>query len=184
MSKGRQSKLWTVLIYANGNNELSSIMEKARCNLETIGSTSEINIIILIGRAEEKLRKIICPALLNDLSGEDWTGVRCYYIQKHRSQLLYKYKNLNMADPINLSVFLQWAVTSYPALHYLLILSGHGCPLIGAMPDFCQTSPFLMGLPQMCQAINSLYQKTGRIIDLLMLDICYMNYLEVIYELG
>ncbi len=177
-------KLWTVLIYANGNNELSSIMEQAKQNLETIGSTAEINILILIGRAEVKLRKIINPTLPNPGSGKSWTGVRCYYVQKRRSQLLYKYKNLNMADPKNLYFFLKWAVVSYPALHYLLILSGHGCPLVGVMPDFCQESPFLMGLPEMCQTINYFYQETGRLIDLLILDICSMNYLEIIYELG
>ncbi|HBT17672.1 MAG TPA: hypothetical protein DEB05_12055, partial [Firmicutes bacterium] len=62
----------TVLIYANGNNELSSIMEQAKQNLETIGSTAEINILILIGRAEVKLRKIINPTLPNPGSGKSW----------------------------------------------------------------------------------------------------------------
>lgn len=177
-------KLWTVLIYANGNNELASIMQQAKENLEIIGSTSEINIIILIGRAEEKLRKIIKPTLHNSSSGKNWTGVRCYYIKKSHSKLLYKYNNLNMADPKTLYSFLKWAVAAYPAHHYLLILSGHGCPLVGVMPDFCQRSPYLMGLPEMCQTINLLYKETGQSIDLLVLDICYMNYLEVIYELG
>jgi hypothetical protein len=178
-----RKKNWTVLIYADGNNELAPEMLAAKKKAETIGSSDKINIIMQIGRESKFLVKIIRPNcdVQND---ESWTGVRRYYIQKSKSLLLKDFKKTNMAHPHTLYNFILWGIESYPSDHLMVILSGHGFSFVAAMTDFSQEAPYVMGISQMCKVINMVQKNTGVKIDILVLDMCYMNTIEVLYELG
>lgn len=89
-----------------------------------------------------------------------------------------------MANPKSLYEFLKWGIERYPARRYTLILSGHGFQFVGVMTDYSQKAPYIMGIPEMVRAIDMAANDTGSQIDLLILDVCYFNFFESIYELG
>lgn len=63
----------------------------------------------------------------------------------------------------------------------MVSISGHGF-IVASLSDLCGKEPYIMGMYEMCTAINNL--KNIIDIDILILDICNMNTIELIYELG
>lgn len=177
-------KNWTILIYADGNNDLAPEMCQSILDAEREGSSENVNVIMEIGRESDEFIKIIRPSysMLEDM--EVWTGVRRYYILKPKSIMLKDLGDISMADPLNLYDFITWGMKSYPAKHYMLVLSGHGGGFIGAMSDLSQDKPYLMGIYEMCTVINRILIDIKAQIDILVFDICEMNYVETMYELG
>jgi hypothetical protein len=178
-----RKKNWTILIYSDGNNELAPEMWAAKIKAEKIGSSDKINIIMQIGSESQFLVKIIRPSF-DFQNGDFLTGVRRYYIEKPKSLLIEDLKKTNMAHPHTLYNFIFWGIKSYPSDHLMVILSGHGFSFVAAMTDLSQEAPYVMGISQMCKVINMVQKNTGVKIDILVLDMCYMNTIEVLYELG
>ena len=175
-------KKWTVLIYANGNNELEPETQQAVAKLENMAPSEDMNIVVQLGRAKYGLVKILRPGVPK--SEQNWSGVRRYCLSSGKSILLQNLGEKNMADPKSLYEFLKWGIEHYPAKRYMLILSGHGFQFVGVMTDYSQKAPYIMGIPEMVRAINRAANDTGSQIDLLILDVCYFNFFESIYELG
>jgi hypothetical protein len=183
MAAGVQ-KQWTLLIYANGNNELEPEMWQAKLDAEKTGSSHDVDAIMQIGREDRQLIRILRPMDILPDASERWVGVRRYYIKKNQSDLINDLGSINMAHPRSLYDFIKWGTENYPARHYMLILGGHALQFVGMMTDYSQNIPYIMGIPEMVKALNLLKKDTGKNIDLLVLDTCHMNSVEVIYELG
>lgn len=181
---GVENKKWTVLYYANGNNEYEPEMYKSFLELKNIPKTDKIDIIVELGRINRAVPKIIRPRESFDEDNEIWTGVRRYHIQNGITMLVEDRGNINMSHPLNLHNFIKWGIEKYPAERYMLILGGHGAAFVGTLTDYSQDIPYIMGTVEMCKAINMIYKEIGKQIDILLLDICYMNLVEIIYELG
>lgn len=184
LGQPQQEKDWTILIYANGNNELQPEMWQAKLAAEQVGSNEQVNVILQISREKNEVVNILRPCAGLPKSNVRWTGARRYFLTDGTSILIKNLGKINMADPMQLYEFIQWAFLCYPAKHYLLILSGHGYQFVGAMTDYSQNAPYIMGIPEMSQAFNFASKQSGPKIDLLVLDICYFNFIEVLYELG
>ncbi|MCE5285937.1 MAG: clostripain-related cysteine peptidase [Pelosinus sp.] len=183
MNQIQDEKDWTILIYANGNNELEPEMHQAMLNAEKVGSNTDVNVVIQLGRAKYELVKLIRLDIYPKADGS-WSGVRRYVVEKESSTLVGNLKRVNMADPKNLYDFIRWGMRFYPANKYMLILGGHAYQFVGMMTDYSQKAPYIMGIPEMVRAINMAANDMGRKIDALVLDTCYFNSIEVIYELG
>lgn len=69
-------KNWTILIYANGNNELEPEMYQTMTQAEKIGSSEEINVVMQLGRAPRELARILRPRESIPNCYHHWTGVR------------------------------------------------------------------------------------------------------------
>lgn len=165
-------KKWTILIFADGNNEMEGVMYKSLLACEKIGSNDDVNIVFQIGRlgkAEET---------------DNWSGVRRYFVNEDGSTLIEDLGKSNMADPNNLYDFIKWGFENYKAERYMVVLSDHGGDFIGCFTDESLDEPYIMGIPEMIEAINAIKKNLGYEIDILILDMCYMNSIEVIYELG
>lgn len=182
--QGNVQKKWTILIYANGNNELEPEMWRTFLEAQSIGSNDDTNVIIQIGRADRSLVGILRLFIPLPGTDENWVGVRRYFLTKGQSILLADLGNQNMAAPLSLYDFIKWGRQHYPAEQTILALGGHGCQFAGSMTDYSQEIPYLMGLPEMSQAIQLACQEGGHFIDLLVMDTCYFNFIEAIYELG
>lgn len=185
-------KSWTILIYANGNNEFEPEMYQSVLAAEKIGSSKSVNVLVQLGRMERTLAKILRPSDVLTDTGDTWTGVRRYYVTKNTgnsrenlsSPVIKDLGFQNMADPKVLYEFITWGMENYPAKKFMLILGGHSFEYLGTLTDYSQNLPYIMGIPEMCKAL-SLVQKTKGIgIDLLVLDTCYMNMVEILYELA
>lgn len=177
-------KDWTILNYANGNNEYEPEMFKSMKDSERVEDIERINIVTQIGRIEREVARIIRPNERLEDDEEMWTGVRRYITEYQKSELLEDLGNINMADPKSLYDFITWGIESYPARRYVLILGGHGAAFVGTLTDYSQKSPYIMGTSEMCRGINMVLKDTGKKIDILILDICYMNLAEIMYEFG
>ena len=167
-------KKWTILIYADGNNEMESIMYNSLLACEKVVSNNDVNVVFEIGRLGNYKSK----------NNVNWSGVRRYYVDKGSLILVGDLGKSNMADPNNLYSFIKWGIENYKAEHYMVLLSDHGGDFIGCFTDESLDKPYIMGIPEMIQAINALKINLGYEIDVLVLDMCYMNSIEVIYELG
>lgn len=174
---------WTILIYANGNNELEPEMRQLLLDAEKIGSSSNVHVVIQIGRAEYRLVKLFRHDI--KLKNKDqWSGVRRYFVNKGNSNLVGNLKKVNMADPKQLYHFIKWGMQTYPAKKYMLILGGHSYDGIGMMIDYSRKAPYLMGIPEMVKVINMATNELDKKVDILLLDTCSANSIELIYEFG
>lgn len=177
-------KDWTVLIYANGNNELEPEIYKSFQDLNNLDSSKNINVVIQIGRETKTLVQLMRPNDKLPTEKETWTGVRLYSSQNNNLNLYKNLNETNMADPKILYEFLVWGVTKYPAKHYMLILGGHSFEYMGTITDYTGNIPYILGIPEMAKALNLAKKKTGKKIDIFFLDTCYMNMAEILYEIN
>lgn len=179
----RQKTDWTILIYANGNNDLEPEMQRVLHDAETVGSNLNVNVAIQIGRAEFELVKLIRPCV-NLKDNDSWRGVRRYFVTQGGPELVESLSKANMADPKQLYQFVKWGMLSYPAERYMLVLSGHSYHCVGMITDYSENAPYIMGLPEMVNAVNMAANETDKKIDVLVIDACYSNSIELLYEFG
>lgn len=183
MDKMQTEADWTILIYAGGNNDLEPEMYQAMLDIEKVGSNDDVNAVIQLGRAESKLLKLLRPdKSLREI--DSWSGVRRYYVKKGHSELVGNLQNVNMADPKQLYHFIKWGMQTYPAKKYILALSGHSYQCVGMITDYSKKAPYIMGFPEMVKAIDMAANETDNKIDLLLLDTCSANSIELMYEFG
>ncbi len=174
---------WTVLIYANGNNELEPEITTAIEKLKMEHINDNFNIVVQLARANEELvQKLRGPIYINQ--NERWSGVRRYLINENGVYEVEVLENVNMADPKTLYSFLLWGINNYPSDYIMIVLSGHGAGFIGAMTDFTNGKPYLMSLDSLVNVFYNLYKTTKKKIEVLLLDSCYMNLIEVWHELA
>ncbi|MFR7995526.1 MAG: clostripain-related cysteine peptidase [Clostridium sp.] len=171
-------KEWTVIMYLNGSNEMAIEMENTFKQLCKINK-SNVNIVIQLSKAPIDLVRTIRQD--NSSYTENWTGTRRYSIINGKLEIVQSNEYINMADYRNLYDFIKWAANKFPAKRYMVSISGHGF-IVASLSDLCGKEPYIMGMYEMCTAINNL--KNIIDIDILILDICNMNTIELIYELG
>ncbi|MGE5572044.1 MAG: clostripain-related cysteine peptidase [Bacteroidota bacterium] len=180
---------WTIMVYMCADNNLESAAIADMNELEEVGSTSDVNILVQIDRAKGY-----------DTSNYDWPTTRRYYITPDSnapgspdydtivSPMASWDENdteVNMADPAELRDFVAWCMANYPAQHYVLVLWNHGdgwtiwrSPRLatraicvddesGQALDVDQIRVALEGLPR---------------LDIIGFDACLMQMAEVAYE--
>ena len=129
-------KDYTVMLFMNGKNNLGAMMARKLAELETLGSSANVNFVMEIGL--EKL-KPVCNAsstTCNYPYRADWEGVRRYYVLKdssgsYSSRIDSSYRlpdpsNQDMGDYRSLVAFANWAKANFPARKYILVIGNHG----------------------------------------------------------
>lgn len=163
-------KDWTVLCYFNGNCDLQSDMEEDMKALENAGSDENINFVAQMsyGDKDGEAKRI-------HLKKPSWMGM------KKNSEVLGEFPKTNMSHPQTLKDFLSWGMKTFPAKHYMVILSGHGMGFIGSLPD--DNSNDMMLTPELKSAFDIAAKETGRKIDILGFDSCLMANAETAHAL-
>jgi len=111
-------KEWTIMVFMNGKNNLSSHVIRDMNEMEKYGPTANINIVTQAAR-------------IGDATG-DWVGVRRYLVTADgdnpalSSIMLSDLGNVDMGDYRQLVEFGKWAKQNYPAKKYMLIVWNHG----------------------------------------------------------
>lgn len=82
-----------------------------------------------------------------------------------------------------LESFVTSAIRENPSDHYLLILSGHGSGVVGRRNGECGFFPGTARTVDLGSILGSVKRKTGRILDVLGIDACFMSMCEVCWEL-
>lgn len=173
-------KKWTVIIYWDGDdNDIQTDLINAfrEMAIAKVGSTDQVNIVIQFDRYPGNsayggwpithrffLTRGMEPTEANAITewGDGQGGGR----------------EVDMSDPDVLRDFIKWAVRNYPAKRYALIVADHGFGWKGLAIDNTNYQR-TMSLKQLRQAIEESHVH----FDLLSLDACLMQMVEVAHEL-
>lgn len=172
---------WTIMVYMDGDNDLEEAGIMDINEMEEVGSTNEVKIIVQFDRIDGY-----------DGSNGDWTTTRRYYIEHDSdpyiisSTLISDLGECNMGNPATLSDFIIWTIQNYPAEHYALIIWDHGSGWRNINNKSCcedVTDGDELTLAEIRTALNTAYIQTGKKLDIIGFDACLMGMLEVAYEI-
>ncbi len=167
---------WTFMVFMAGDSDISQAAFRNINDMEDIGSTSQVNIVV---QAE------FSPEFSPSLPGNTLRGrITRDNDDKTIGSTLYDMGNLDMTDPGTLADFIFWAKTRFPAEHYAIVLWSHGLGWKGSVKGMIQdvTSAgdnYIMPLPDIADAL----QAGGVKFDTIDFDSCLMGMYEVAYEL-
>lgn len=181
---------WLVMMYQDADDQaLERDIMMDLNEMEMIGSTEQVMIVSQVDRFR------------GGYSGDgNWDSTRRYLVtydddlNNLGSELLMDLGEKNMGDANTLADFLTWAIKTYPADKYMLVMSDHGmgwpggwsdpspaqrdrttnAPLVSAMKDD------IIYLNELEAALAYTIQTTGiDKFDLIGLDACLMSQMEV-----
>ena len=186
---------WTFMVYMAGDNNLDGAALRDIAEMAQAGSTKEVNILVQLDRIEDNLTR----------------RFRITQGGGFKTDCLESFGDTNTGDPKILYDFVKWAADNHPADRYALILWNHGSgwweEAKGRAAGPAEKKPrrqlFRHAFPQEHRSIC--YDDTsggdaldnrelrvvlagicallGKKIDLLGMDACLMNMVEVAYQL-
>jgi len=172
---------WTIMVFINGKNNLEKYALLDLNEMEMVGSTNKVNIVVEMGRMSGF-----------DSSDGDWKGVRRYLVKKDNnfksvtSPVVQDLGMIDMGDYKEVIKFGNWAKQNYPAKKYMLILWNHGAGWIKSVKaqtasrgiSYDDQSGNHIDTPQMA----SILKEIGG-VDVIGTDACLMQMAEVDYEI-
>jgi hypothetical protein len=163
---------WTVMIYLDADNDLSSWGSFNLNEMQKVGSTKNVTVIVQF-----------------DTQGET---TKRYKVEKGSLTLLEDLGELDMSDPATLQNFVSDSVSAYPADHYALILWDHGQGWKSASQTAVNKSIFndfdngnyssFTPNYYVAIALADAQLKSGAKLDILGIDACEMSVIEAAYE--
>jgi len=173
---------WTVMIYLDADNNLESAGINDINEMEIIGSSSNVNIVVQADRI---------PGY--DISNSNWTTTRRYYITQDSNPILINSEfddlgELNMGDPQTLIDFTDWATINYPAKKYLLVIWNHGggfrsLNINKGIAQDDTSGKDIIDMPELEYALSAISVQIGKNIDIVGMDACLMAMTEVAYQI-
>lgn len=170
------SDTWLVMLYQNGDDEV--IEEDTLYDFneaELVGSTRQVTIVSQLDRYDWG----------SDGEGE-WTGTKRFLITKDddlyniQSKELADLGEMDMGNPKTLIDFATWAIKTYPADHYVLMLGDHGAGWSGGWYDDSPNEGSFFKMQDIDDALGTIIKKTGiGQFELVAFDACLMGQLEV-----
>ncbi|MFH0802790.1 MAG: clostripain-related cysteine peptidase [bacterium] len=167
-------KQWTILFYLDGDNDLESYALNDFNEMEQVGSSGEVNILIQLDRSS------------------DYRHCRRYYVTADQdvynitSPVLQDLGNVDMGKVQSLTDFVSYGASHYPAEHYAIILWNHGSgwkskALSSAVPKaICYDDHGTeMSIADLKDAVTQIKSTLGKNIDILGFDACLMQLFEV-----
>jgi Clostripain family len=186
------NQTWTVMLYQDADDQvLEQDIFLDLNEAERVGSSKNVNVVAQIDRYRGAFQ-----------GDGDWTSARRYYVTQDNdlnhinSQMVQDLGEVDMSSGATLVDFVKWAVQSYPATHYVLILSDHGMGWPGAITDPAPGGQDTSGIPitqrlgkdlytmEMDDALGQATQAAGiGKFDIIGLDACLMSQIEVMAAL-
>ncbi|PKL48015.1 MAG: hypothetical protein CVV42_11060 [Candidatus Riflebacteria bacterium HGW-Riflebacteria-2] len=195
-------KEWTFMIFMAADNNLEAATSLDINEIEKYGSSDHLNFVAQIDR----------NGGYSNNSELKWSGARRFYITKDKepdkmnSQMVKDLGNVDMADPLALTDFVEWVKENYPARRYALILWNHGTGWKEIQPgameaevgeiglpagmqaainnisyniSYDDTSKTSMSIPVLGETLGQIKDILGQPIDILGFDACLMQMVEV-----
>ena len=184
---------WLVMLYQDADDKILEQDIFLDFNeAERVGSSNSMHVVAQLDRFS------------GGFQGDgNWSNTRRYYITQDEdlnqinSEMVQDLGEVNMGEASTLVDFVTWAVASYPANHYVLILSDHGMGWPGGWSDSVPTSSIDRNIPlqavigsqlylnELDQALEEIRDQTGiEYFDLIGMDACLMGHLEVFTALA
>ncbi|MFW3146595.1 MAG: PKD domain-containing protein [Thermoplasmatota archaeon] len=176
--ESRAAESWTILSYMSGDNNLESDLLDDLNEMEIVGSSSDVNIVVQIDISDEYGPQNVA-----------WTDTRRYLVQKDTTGEIASLRmdappygeqlgELSMNDPATLRDFLVWGFSNFPADHYMVIFEGHAdAPAQGMLKDKDSTLGYKhMATDEAGKAFRDAVEETiKRPVDIVSLDVCWMG---------
>jgi hypothetical protein len=112
---------WTFMVFLNGDNNLEDYALRDMNEMESVGSTDEVNMVVQLDRSTGY-----------DTSEGNWTGARRYRVEadgdrgRIGSPVLEDLGWSDSGDWQTVVDFAGWAIDRYPARRYALVIWNHG----------------------------------------------------------
>lgn len=171
---------WTIMVFVNGKNNLEKFALRDVNEMEMIGSTDKVNVVVQLGRMAGF-----------DSSDGDWKGTRRYLIKKDNdttkitSPVVEDLGKVDMGDYKAAIDFGKWAKAKYPAKKYMFIFWNHGAGWIKSKGIYSNKGISYddetnnhMDTPQMALVLKEMGGVT-----VVGSDACLMQMAEVVYEI-
>jgi clostripain len=170
---------WTFMVYLDCDNNLESAGIEDINEMETVGSTDDVNIVVQMDRSAIEGY---------DESNGDWTDAKRFYVTQDQdmniinSDEIMDLDEVNMGDPQTLTNFTIWAIDNYPAENYALVLWDHGGAFWGVCWDDDNDGDMIT-MPELKCALERIEDHLGRDLDLVGFDACLMAQMAVMYQM-
>ncbi|MCX7950848.1 MAG: clostripain-related cysteine peptidase [Clostridiales bacterium] len=175
-------KSLSILFYLDGNNEIEPEIYSSLQKL--LGyRNNDVEIFIEVGREKREFARVLRPYEIIEESNDIWNGVRRYVLKDGVVKKIELGK-INMAHPKELYDFICWGLKNSNSKQNILVIASHGFNFVGGIIDLTLDIPYIMSIEDMSYSINKALIDTRKKLDMLVLDMCYMNYIEIIYELS
>ena len=171
-----QPGTWLIMLYQNADDEV--LEEDIFIDLneaEIIGSTDQVTIVSQLDRYDGAY----------DGDG-DWTSTKRFFVTQDNdlevvaSEELEDLGELDSGNAETLVEFANWAIETYPAEHYVLILSDHGAGWDGGWNDDDPVEGSAFRMQDIDNALSAIIAQTGiDAFELVGFDACLMGQLEV-----
>jgi hypothetical protein len=173
-------KDWTIMVFINAKNNLEKFGLKDMNEMEMVGSSDRVNVVVEIGRMEG------FPVSYNY-----WKGTRRYLIEKDTdtanvtSPVVQSLGETDMGDYRSVISFGKWAKSAYPAKKTMLIIWNHGSGWVKSDKSldgvkgisYDDATGSHINTPQM----GTILKEIGG-VDIYGSDACLMQMAEVVYE--
>ena len=151
---------WTFMVYMDADNSLSQYAADDLAEMMSIGSNSNLTIIVMY-------------------DSQEYGDSGIYLIEKGKKELLKSLGEVDMGNENTLEYFLNYSMDNYPAEHYFLDFWDHGNYYGGVCVDHGDW----LTLGEINNALQFSYNKIGRKIDDVGFDACRMGGIEIFYSL-
>ncbi|HNV70280.1 MAG TPA: clostripain-related cysteine peptidase, partial [Candidatus Ozemobacteraceae bacterium] len=160
-------KAWTYMIFMNADNDLDPFADEDFTELMRVGSSDWLNIVTITDREKG-------PAAL-------------HYVEKGNNVTVRELGEIDMGDWKTLVNFVKEVSTSYPARHYAVSLWNHGSGWKHTQKVFKgisydDQSGNYITTAQLGQATREIKAILGKKLDLLTMDACLMQMMEIAWE--
>lgn len=171
-----EQSTWLVMLYLDADDEILEQDIFTDLNeAELVGSSDAVRIVCQLDR------------YAGGFDGDgDWTTTKRFLLETDRdlfalnSPVVKDMGEANMADGAALVNFVTWAIESYPAERYVLIMSDHGSGWPGGWYDDDPIPGDRLWLVELDEALEEIRVRTGiERFELIGFDACLMGHLEV-----
>ena len=177
-AEAAQPKEWTLLVFLNGNNSLDSFGPINLKQMEKIGSTKDINIVVQwASLSTGKVERFLIKKSSNP--------------NEVTSPVVQDLGSTDMGDWHSVVDFVKWGAANYPAKHYFLDIWDHGSGWHGKRGNFGvkdisldENTGNMITTKQLGLALSASAQAIGQKIDLYASDACLMAMPEIANEMA
>lgn len=168
---------WTIMVYMAADDTLADFAVRSLQQLRRVAMQDPSVVVVAQFDANGKQN---IPRLIFDSKGDITASIH----DSKQGEIAF---NTDMADPLALRDFIDWAYDQRPAKHYCLVLWGHGPELLvddnAALSGGVEAKRFLTPLDVKDALADSKLGKKGRTFDILAIDACNMCMLELACEI-
>ncbi|MBI3649979.1 MAG: hypothetical protein HY231_02895 [Acidobacteria bacterium] len=177
-----ESKTWTIMIYMAGDNDLSEEFVWSLMEMFKVGAAKPLAVFVEFdscSRGDRKRYQIPLPKkdLSSSFDGLMDSGRLVANLQGQEN-------DPELTEQGNkLKNFITASIKQYEAAHHLLILAGHGGGAISKVLLKDRHPVSFLTLDELQNVLRKTVSQTGKTMDIIGLDSCVMNALEVQCEL-